>query len=116
MVSDGHGSLPLWPAGAGDGPGDDGPPSADGWLLAAGVAYPFAGFGLLLSGCGGVLGPASCGPEVILVPALAAVGLAVGLRPDRARLSRPARVAFVGWVGLVAFGQFWVWAEAVASV
>jgi len=40
VAGDGLDELPRWPAAAGNGPGDDPLPSADGWLLAAEVVYP----------------------------------------------------------------------------
>ncbi len=86
-----------------------------GWLVAAALAYAAVGFVVLLTG-NGRMGPASFGPEVVVLPAVVAVSLAVGLRWGGGRLTWAAVVLFAGWVALVAFAQLWVWADAVASV
>ena len=109
--------LPQWPAGASDVPDADPPQGRplDGWLVAGGGAYPLVGFGVLLGG-GGWMGPAAFGPEVVLLPALVSVGLVVGVKLQGERLRWSSVVAFAAWVAVVAFGQLWVWAEAIASV
>ena len=106
--------LPRWPSPGGE-RSDGSGPLADGWLVAAGLAYPVVGFAVQLLG-GGRMGPAAFGPEVVVLPAVVAVSLAVGLRWDGARLTWPAVGLFVGWVVAVAVAQWYVWAAAVASV
>ena len=109
--------LPPWPAGVSDVPDADPPQGRplDGWLVAVGGAYPVVGFGVLLGG-GGWMGPVAFGPEVVLLPALVAVALVVGIKLQGERLRWSSVVAFAAWEAVVAFGQLWVWAEAIASV
>ena len=118
MADDGAASgQPQWPAGARELPDPGALPgrSLDGWLAAAAAVYPVAGFGLLLAG-GGRMGPAAFGPEVVLLPALVAVGVVVGVKLQSESLRWSSVLALAESVSVVAFGQLWVWAEAVAAV
>jgi hypothetical protein len=113
-ISDG---LPKWPAAATEGSNVEPPVGSQdaGWLIVAAIAYPVIGFGVLLLG-GGNMGPAAFGFEVIVVPPLVAIAVAIGARLEGARLSWSSVVVFVGWVLLVALAQFEIWGSAVAAV
>jgi hypothetical protein len=89
--------------------------SDEKWLSVVALAYPVAGFCVLLGG-GGWMGPAAFGPEVVLVPALLLVVLAIGAKLQGAAYGWSAVAAFVGWIAVVAAGQFWLWSLAIAGV
>jgi hypothetical protein len=110
--------LPRWPNAAGEESNEEpqGGGPYDDWLLAVlGVLYPLIGFVMILLG-GGAAGPIAFGPSAILAPPLLLIAGVIGARSQGARLRWGSVAVFVGWVLLVACGQWLVWAAAVAAV
>jgi hypothetical protein len=90
-------------------------PIRDGWLVAVGLAYPVLAFGVLL-GCGGWMGPLAFHPLAIPLPALMLAVTVVGLRSNGVRFRWWAVALFVAWLCVAVCAQWWVYAEAAASV
>jgi hypothetical protein len=87
----------------------------EGWLIAAGLAYPAVAFGVLL-GSGGTMGPPAFDPLLIPLPATALAAAAVGLWLDGVRFRWWALALFIGWLAVVVYAQWLVYAEAAAAV
>jgi hypothetical protein len=112
--------LPKWPDAAGELPVKEQEPERDGsdgdlWLVLAGVLYPLVGFGVLLLG-GGTMGPLAFSPLAVPLPAFLLVASVIGFRVQGVRLRWGSVAAFVGWVLLMAYAQWSVYAATGASV
>jgi hypothetical protein len=86
----------------------------DGWLVAVGLAYPVLAFATLL-GCSG-MGPLAFDPLAIPLPAMMLAATVVGLRSSGVRFRWWAVALFVAWLCAAVCAQWWVYAEAAASV
>ena len=92
-----------------------GEPYRDGWLVAVGLAYPGAAFGVLL-GCGGAMGPLAFHPLAAPIPAVALTVAAVAARLSGVRLRWASVALFAAWLVAATVGVWIVMAEASAAV
>jgi hypothetical protein len=90
-------------------------PDRDRWLLAAGLLYPVAAFGVLL-GCGGAMGPLAFHPQTVLLPALALATADISLRLGGVRVRWASIALFLGWLAVVVWLQWLVLASASVAV
>ena len=92
-----------------------GEPYRDNWLLAVGLAYPVAAFGVLL-GCGGAMGPLAFHPLAVPAPAVALAGAAVAARLSGRRLRWTSVALFAAWLAAATVGVWVVMEQAAAAV
>jgi hypothetical protein len=103
-------ASPGWPDETGELPEPArGGHGREGWLVAAGLAYPAVAFGAL-PWCRDPMGPDGFDPLSVALPALALAAAAVWLGLAGFGFRRWAVALFLGWLGVVVHVQWLVYA------